>query len=81
MDDQWCDESGPFGFGELNEAGEELLSFLAYCMQHLVHDEEYTQTNLATHQVSEMALYWLCNNEERSIEKVFGCVCNAWGCL
>ena len=29
MDDQWCDERGPFGYGELNEAGEELLSFVA----------------------------------------------------
>ena len=28
VDDQWCDERGPFGYGELNEAGEELLSFL-----------------------------------------------------
>jgi len=29
VDDQWCDERGPFGYGELNEAGEELLSFRA----------------------------------------------------
>jgi len=28
-DDQWCDARGPFGYDELNEVGEELLSFLA----------------------------------------------------
>jgi len=50
-------------------------------MQHLIHEEEYTQTNLAISQVSEMTLYRLCNNEERSIEKVFVLVCNAWGYL
>ena len=29
IDDQWWYERGPLGYGELNEAGEELLSFLA----------------------------------------------------
>ena len=28
-DDQWWYERGPFGYGDLNEAAEELLSFLA----------------------------------------------------
>jgi len=49
-DDQWWQERGPFGYGDLNETGEELLSFLAtneatVCNTWL---RRKTFTNLAT---------------------------------
>jgi len=49
-----------FGYGEPNEAGEELLSFLATNEATVCNTwfmKKNTKTNLATSQVSEVALY------------------------
>ena len=67
IDDQWWYERGPFGYGELNKAGEELLSFLAtnggtVCNTWFKEKEINKQTCMATFKITEVALYWLCDH-------------------
>ena len=90
--DQWGDERGPHGYGVVNDAGAELLSFLslhqvAICNTWFKKKDIHKYINLAASQVKTMELYRLKAQQDRrmcldvSVKRGVECNTDHLGCF